>query len=164
MKRFLSLFILVSLILMSSFYSLTVSAASETVTFDYAGSCDWLIEVKNPETPSSTTSSKTFVISAVAVEGTIVTLYALNSETNLYEKIYVDEVALESAVGASGLYAQQIPLKEGMNNIMVYATNGVDDEAVRLEINLLNESFLDKIKSFTVEITTEIANTLNLGA
>lgn len=138
---------------------MTASASSETVTFDYAGSCDWLVEVKNPETVPATTSTKTFVISAVAVEGASITLYNLNPETNLYEKMYnADGVAIESVVGASGLYAQQITLKEGINNILVHATNGFDDEAIRLEINFLGENFLEKIKTFTVELTSGLAN------
>lgn len=164
MKRFLSLILLVSLAVSSLFCVGVSAASSESIPVEYTGTCDWLIEVKNPETPSSSTSSKTFVVSAVALEGTIVTLYSLNSETNLYEKIYVEEAPLESVVGASGLYAQQINLKEGLNNILVYASNGVNDETVRLEINFLGESFLDKIKSFTAEISTEIANTFNIGA
>jgi hypothetical protein len=83
----------------------------------------------------------------------------LNPETNLYEKMYNAEgVAIESVVGASGLYAQQITLKEGINNILVHATNGFDDEAIRLEINFLGESFLEKIKTFTVELTGGLAN------
>lgn len=126
-------------------------ASSETVTADYAGSCDWLITVKNPEVNPSDTSTKTFVISAVALEGTIITLYNFNPETELYDKLYVDGEPLETVVGASGLYAQQITLQEGMNNLMVYATNGVDDQSVRLDINLLSEGFIDKIKSFTID-------------
>lgn len=164
MNKILSSLLLISLIMSVLCCSSVSAASSESIPTDYTGSCDWLIEVKNPEIPSSTTSSKTFVVSAVALEGTIVTLYSLNSETNLYEKIYVDEAPLESVVGASGLYAQQITLKEGLNNILVYASNGVSDETVKLEINLLSESFLDKIKAFTVDITTEIANTFNIGA
>lgn len=158
MKKFFSLFLIFSLICVMGLSTITASASSETVTFDYAGSCDWLVEVKNPETVSSTTSTETFVISAVAVEGAVITLYTLNPETNLYDKMYADGVALESVVGASGLYAQQITLKEGINNIMVYASNGFDDEAIRLEINFLGESFLEKIKSFTVDITNGLAN------
>lgn len=151
MKKLFKTLIALSLVLMTCAMPLLASASSETVTYDYTGSCGWLITIKNPETESSTTSSKTFVLSAVAYEGTIITVYNLNPETNLYEKVYVDGQPLETVVGASGLYAQQITLKEGANNLMVYATNGVDDQAVRLEISLLSNGFIDKIKAFTID-------------
>ncbi|MBR2476741.1 MAG: hypothetical protein IKB50_01250 [Clostridia bacterium] len=145
MKRFIKTLIALSLTAVLGLCPLTGFAASESITYDYASSCDWLVTVINPETLSSTTSSRTFVISAVAVEGSVITVYSLNPETNLYEKIYVDGVPLETTVGASGLYAQQITLKDGTNNLMVYASNGVDDQAIRLDITLLEETFLEKL-------------------
>ncbi len=151
MKKLFKTLIALSLVVLTCAYPILGSASSETVTADYAGSCDWLITVKNPEATPSDTSSKTFVISAVALEGTIITLYNFNPETELFEKLYVDGEPLETVVGASGLYAQQITLQEGMNSLMVYATNGVDDQSVRLDINLLSEGFIDKIKSFTID-------------
>lgn len=151
MKNLFKTIISLSLIFLICVCPLLADAASETVTADYSATCDWLITVKNPEAAFSSTSSKTVVISAVALEGTIITLYNLNPETNLYEKIYVDGAALETVVGASGLYAQQITLKEGVNNLMVYATNGVDDQIAKLSINLLSEGFIDKIKSFAID-------------
>ncbi|MBE7012986.1 MAG: hypothetical protein E7416_02795 [Ruminococcaceae bacterium] len=166
MKRLFALLISI-FVIVTCVCSVNVFAAEETVAVDYVGNSESLIDVKNPEGPSHTTSVKTFVISAIAVEGATVTVYSLNTETNLYEKLYtevVDEnnvttvVPLESVVGASGLYAQQINLKEGMNNILVYASKDGMDETVRFDINLLSESFLDKIKAFTVEIKTELGN------
>lgn len=151
MKRVLNTIIALALVAVTCLCPIVSSASSETVTLDYAGTCDWLITIKNPESVSSTTSAKTLVISAVAVEGAMITVYNLNPQTNLYEKMYADGAPLEAVVGASGLYAQQITLKEGMNNLMVYATNGFDDQAIRLDINLLSEGFIDKIKSFTID-------------
>ena len=129
------------------------NASSEMIAHDYAGTCDWLVAVKNPATISSTTSTKTFVLSAVAIPGAIITIYNFNPQTNLYEKVYVEGEALETTVGASGLYAQQITLAEGVNNLLIYATNGFDDQATRLDINLISEGFIDKIKSFTIDFT-----------
>lgn len=152
MKKLLKSFIALSLIAMMCVCPIISSASSETVADNYAGTCDWLITIKNPETLTAATSTKTFVVSAVAVEGAAVTLYAYNSNTGLYEKIYdAAGLPLETTVGASGLYAQQITLKEGQNKLMVYATNGVDDQAIYLDINLLSEGFIDKIKSFTID-------------
>lgn len=187
MKRLLTLFITICVVL--SACSVVASAEGEAVVTaievataeevvipegaiaaGYVGNSDALIDVKNPEGPSYTTSAKTFVISAIAVEGATVSVFSFNPETGYYEKLYtevteiVDEtpvvktVPVESVVGASGLYAQQITLKDGLNNILVYATKDGMDETVRFDINFLGESFLDKIKAFTVEIATEIGS------
>ena len=157
MKRLFKTLTALTLAAIMCLGTLTAFASSDTVTRDYAGSCSFLMAIKNPEAVSSTTSTKTFVLSAVAVPGAIITLYKLNPETNLYDKIYVDYGPLETAVGASGLYAQQITLAEGMNNYMVYATNGFDDQAIHLEIKLLSEGIIDKIKSLTIDF----ANSFN---
>lgn len=154
MKKLLKTLIALSLTVVLGICPIAVSAASETLTNDYVSSCDWLATVVNPETLAVSTSSRTFVISAVAIEGSIITLYSLNPETNLYEKIYVDGVPMETVVGASGLYAQQIILKDGINNLMVYATNGFDDQAIRLDITLLEETFLDKMWFAPVDLVT----------
>lgn len=151
MKKLFKTLIALTLAVMAIAAPFAASAASETVTSTYAGSCNWLVTVKNPEAVSSVTSSKTFVLSAVALEGTVITLYSLNPDTGLYEKLYIDGAPLETAVGASGLYAQQITLKEGANSLMVYATNGVNDQTVKLEINLISEGIINKIKSFTID-------------
>lgn len=125
-------------------------ASPETLPASYGGNCSWLLDVKNPEGPATSTSNSVCVISAVGVEGTTVTLYSYNAATSLYEKIYADGVPLEAVIGASGLYAQQITLHDGMNKIMVTGTNGANEEVIRLDINVLGAGFLDKIKSFTV--------------
>lgn len=151
MKKLLKTLIALSLVAIICAMPIVSSASSEMVTRDYASSCNWLMTIKNPETAIYTTSTKTFVLSAVAIPGAIITVYNLNPYTNLYEKIYVDGTPLESTVGASGLWVQQVTLAEGMNNLMVYATNGFDDQANRLEINLLSDGIIDKIKSFTID-------------
>lgn len=187
MKRLLALFITICVML--SVCSIVASAEGEAVVSaievasaetvvipegavakDYVGNSDALIDVKNPEGPSYTTSARTFVISAIAVEGATVTVLSLNSETGYYEKLYTEvteivdgapvikTVPMESVVGASGLYAQQITLKDGINSILVYAAKDGLDETARFDINFLGESFLDKIKAFTVDIATEIGN------
>lgn len=151
MKRLLKTLVALSLTAIICAMPIVSSASSEMVTHDYASSCDWLMTIKNPETTVYTTSTKTFVLSAVAVPGAIITVYNLNSETNLYEKVYVEGSPLESTVGASGLWVQQVTLSEGLNRMMVYATNGFDDQAIHLEITLSSEGIIDKIKSFTID-------------
>ena len=53
---------------------------------------------------------------------------------------------LESYVGSSGLYVQQITLKDGLNSIMVVAhSSTVTYEVVKLEISLLNQGYMNKV-------------------
>ena len=125
-------------------------ASPETLPASYGGNCNWLLEVKNPEGPVTSTTNKTCVISAVGVQGTTVTLYAYNQATSQFEKMYVDGVPLEAVIGASGLFAQPVTLHEDLNKFLVLGTNGDNQEVVWLDVKLLGEGFLDKIKSFTI--------------
>lgn len=128
-------------------------ASPETLPASYGGTVDYLINIKNPDTVSSSTSTRTYVLSAVGVPGTTVTLYSMG-EDGLFHKMYVDGVALETVIGASGLYAQQITLIDGTNTLLVRCEGGEGEEqGVHLYINLLSQGFLDKLKSFTVDIT-----------
>ena len=123
-------------------------ASSENLPIDYKGSVNYLIDIRNPESVISSTTNKICVISAISLPGTVITLYTLNSETNTYDKMYSDDKALEATVGASGLYAQSVELKNGLNNIMVVASvNGETIETVKLEITLLKNSISENIKS-----------------
>ena len=123
-------------------------AASENVPKEYEGNANYLIDIRNPESIISSTTGKVCVISAIALPDTTVTLYSLNNDTNTYEKMYANGKALEATVGASGLYAQSIELKPGLNNIMVMASaNGEVIETVKLEITLLKSSVSDNVKS-----------------
>lgn len=123
-------------------------AANESLPSDFEGSVNYLIDIRNPESIISSTTNKSCVISAVALPGTTVTLYSFNAENNTYEKMYVDGKALESTVGASGLYAQNIELNNGLNTIMVVASaNGETIETVKLEITLLKNSVSENVKS-----------------
>jgi len=123
-------------------------ASNENLPADFSGSVNYLIDIRNPESIISSTTNKSCVISAVALPGTTVTLYEFNTSNNTYEKMYVGGRALEATVGASGLYAQNIELHNGLNTIMVVASaNGETIETVKLEITLLKSSVSENIKS-----------------
>ena len=136
------------LIIMICLMPLSAFASEETLSADYTGNGAELIEIKNPETTESTTANKACVISAVASSGTTVTLYTYNAETNTYVKMYSGEEALESVVGAAGLYAQNLELNPGTNNILVVATSGTSVETVRLQITLVKSNLIDTIRNF----------------
>ena len=140
--------ILTLLIVMVCLVPFSAFASEAALPADYVGTGAELIEIKNPETVVSTTANKSCVISAVAASGTTVTLYAYNAETNTYVKMYSGETALESVVGAAGLYAQNLELNPGTNNILVVATSGTAVETVRLQITLVKSNLMDTIRIF----------------
>ena len=143
-KKILSLLLALALIACP----LVSMAAAENLPKDYNGTVNYIVDIKNPESVISSTTSKTCVISASAVCGTKITLYQLNTATDKYEKMYIDGKALEATVGQSNMYAQSIELKNGLNSIMVVASaNGEAFETVKLEITLLRSSVSNNVKS-----------------
>lgn len=123
--------------------------AANSLPAYYSGTVDYLIDIRNPETIVSTTTNRNCVISAVAVKGTKVTLYAYNPATGVYEVLRnAHGEKLETYVGSSGLYVQQITLKDGLNSIMVVAnSSSVTYEVVKLEISLLNSGYMDNVNA-----------------
>ena len=148
MARFKTMLTVAVLVLILASMPL-VSSASSAVSLpaSYSGTVDYLIDIRNPETIVSTTTNRNCVISAVAVKGTKVTLYAYNPATGSYEILKnARGDRLESYVGSSGLYVQQITLKDGLNSIMVVANSStVTYEVVKLEISLLNQGYMNKV-------------------
>ena len=120
-------------------------ASAEVLPAGYVGNTDALIDVKNPDSPVSSTTNRVCVVSAVAVPGTTVTLYSYDSTLNQYNKMYSQGKAFESVVGAAGLYAQNIELKGGSNTILVVATSGNLTETVKLDITMIRSDVAENI-------------------
>lgn len=139
--------LILALVVALTIIPMTSFASAETLAPDYVGNTTDLIDIKNPEAATASTTNKACVISAVATDGTTVTLYKLDAATNTYTKLYTDGKALESVVGAAGLYAQNIELSYGTNSIMVVASNGNLVETVKLEITLIKSNLIDTIKN-----------------
>ena len=133
--------------ILSVFPVLSGLASANSLPSYYSGTVDYLIDIRNPETIVSTTTNRNCVISAVAVKGTKVTLYAYNTATGVYEVLRnASGEKLETYVGNSGLYVQQITLKDGLNSIMVVANSTtVTYEVVKLEISLLNQGYMNNV-------------------
>lgn len=147
MSKFITALVLI--VAMSSIPFVSGLASANSLPAYYSGTVDYLIDIRNPETIVSTTTNRNCVISAVAVKGTKVTLYAYNSATGTYDVLrnaYGEK--LETYVGSSGLYVQQITLKDGLNSIMVVANSStVTYEVVKLEISLLNKGYMDNVNA-----------------
>lgn len=129
----------------------TSFAAPEFLGANYVGSVDSLVDILNPDSFSTTTSNSVCVVSAAAKEGTMVAIYMYDVSTGMYRKIntYFNGVKFEeSAVGASGLYARQVLLREGLNKILVYAQKDSAIQTTRLEVTLLSEAYVGNLKTF----------------
>ncbi len=135
------------IVLLCAMPILSHAASANVLPTYYSGTVDYLIDIRNPETIVSTTTNRNCVISAVAMKGTKVSLYAYNPASGSYEILKnAWGERLESYVGSSGLYVQQISLKDGLNSIMVVAhSSSVTYEVVKLEISLLNQGYMKNV-------------------
>ncbi len=138
---------IITLLLAFIIFVLPVSAlaSAEVLPATYAGNTNSLIEIKNPNAATSSTANRACVISAVAVPGTTVTLYSYDAVNNQYVKMYSEGKALETEVGAAGLFAQNIELKNGSNTILVVASYGNYTETEKLEITLVKSEVAESI-------------------
>ncbi len=109
------------------------------------------IDIYNPETVVSTTTQKDYVLSGVAKSGVVVSVYIYNKAEAKYKLVEIGDNAAVQTIGASGYFAQRVSLAEGKNDILVRVDSSQDSEiasqVVRLEINLLVDSFWSKIKN-----------------
>ncbi len=131
--------------------TMSFAAAPEFLGSGYKGNATNLVDILNPDSFSTTTSNSICVVSAAANQGTNVAIYMYDAATGMYRKIntFFNGVKFEeAAVGASGLYARQVLLREGLNKILVYAKKGDAIQTVRLEVTLLSEAYVGNLRTF----------------
>lgn len=146
LNRFIS--ILLITVIVSLFGSFSAFAAPESLSNDIVSNVESLFTLKTPDTENLSTTNKVLPVSCVAPEGAVITLYKYSAITDSYNKLYAGETPFETTVGATMLYATQLELTMGSNKFMVYCTMGDENYQVqKFEVKLLNESFMEKIKS-----------------
>ena len=118
-----------------------------TISLSEQGNSSNLIYIKRPESHSASTSDRTYTISAVGTQGTKIKVYKYNAQTGNCT-IYKNE----TSIGASGLYSVVVDLPNDSNIFVVTAENGSQNQAVRIDINKIKKSTVDKLKSVTVTI------------
>lgn len=155
MKR-VSIILLLALTL--SFCAMPAFAAPQEMAAVPESSGMLYIDIYNPETVVSTTTQKDYVLSGVAKSGVVVSVY-------MYDKASAKYVLVPDAVqtiGASGYFAQRVSLNEGKNDILVRVDasddSSIASQVVRLEINLLVDSFWAKIKNASSNMMQELKN------
>ncbi len=133
-------------VLMSLCFS--VYASPDVLPGTVTSTADGYVTLLAPEQLITSTTNKSLPISASAPQGTTVTVYRYNYSTGYYQKIVTGDVPLESYVGATSLFAGRVDLNAGLNKFLI--RGAWDDNTytvVKFEVNVLNEGFMDRIKS-----------------
>lgn len=146
MKRFISL-ILIALSLVVALPSVSYAAFGNTLSLYTAGNNNSLIYIKRPESHSASTSDRTYTISAVGSKGTKIKVYRYNPSTGT-----CNIIKSETQIGASGLYSTVVDLTADTNVFLVTAENGASNQVVRIDINKIKKSTVNRLKSVTVTI------------
>lgn len=145
LNRFVSAVLAFSLIML---LGVSAFAAPETLPVDVESTASELITLKAPDTENLSTTNKLLPVSAVAPQGAHVAVYKYSAATDTYNKLYSGENALEATVGATMLFASQVELTQGSNKFLIRsAADEYTYQVVKFEVKLLNEGFMDKIKS-----------------
>lgn len=144
-KKFLSImFIAVALM---ALMPISGYAFGNTVSLYETGTSSNIIYIKRPESHSASTSDKTYTISAVGEQGTKIKVYRYNPSSGVCELI-----KNETYIGASGLYSVVVDLTSDSNIFMVTAESGKGSQAVRIDIDKIKKSTIDRLKNVTVTI------------
>lgn len=127
--------------------SVCFASYGSTIPADAVGTRSDIITIKRPESLSASTSDKTYTISATGAQGTRIKVYKYNGAERLGRL-----VTSEREIGASGLYSTVVDLNDDNNTFIVYAENSNGSQVVRIGINKIKKSTIDKLKSVTVTI------------
>ncbi|MBE7041754.1 MAG: hypothetical protein E7400_07295 [Ruminococcaceae bacterium] len=124
-----------------------VYASPDVLPGTVVSTAEGYLNLLSPEQLTTSTTNKSLPVSALAPDGTEVTVYRYNISTGNYHKIVKNEVPLEAIVGATSLFAGRVDLTPGLNKFLI---RGARDEntytVVPFEVNVLNEGFMDRIK------------------
>ncbi len=118
-----------------------------TISLTEKGNSSNIIYIKRPESLSASTSDRTYTISAVGEQGTKIKVYKYNPASDVCTII-----KNETYIGASGLYSVVVDLPDNSNTFMVTAENAKGTQAVRIDIDKIKKSTIDRLKSVTVTI------------
>lgn len=146
MKRFISI-LLIAFSLMAVMPVITYADYGNSISLYETGNSSTLIYIKRPESRSASTSDRTYTISAVGGQGTKVKIYRYNPYTGA-----CNIIKNEAVIGASGLYSTVVDLVSDSNVFMVTAENGANNQVVRIDINKIKKSTVDRLKNVTVTI------------
>ena len=136
MKRIIAL-IMIALSLVLAVPSVSYAAFGNSLSIYAQGNNNTLIYIKR----------RTYTISAVGAPGTKVRVYRYNPNAGV---CYL--IKNETQIGASGLYSTVLDLTADSNVFMVTAENANGNQVVRIDINKIKKSTVNKLKNVTVTI------------
>lgn len=126
-------------------------AMPETLPFDLGSNAE-LIEVLNPEEDEVINYSETCLLSCTAEPGTEVTLFEKLTDS-LYIPMLLDDEAITSKVGESGVLAFEITFdKDSENEIMFYAESEGKYQTVLKKIIIENSTKKESVKHKVINI------------
>ena len=123
------------------------AAFSNTISLYEKGNASNIIYIKRPESLSASTSDRTYTISAVGEQGTKIRLYKYNPARGVCELIRG-----ETSMGASGLYSVVVDLTGDSNVFVITGESYRGSQAVRIDIDKIKKSTVDRLKNVTVTI------------
>ena len=144
LKKFVSVMFLVLVVFLPC---TTFAAFGNSIALGTSGTRSDLIYIKRPESHSASTSDRTYTISAVGGQGTRIKIYRYNASAGV-----ANIIKGETQIGASGLYSVVVDLPNDYNTFLVTAENGYGTQVVRIDINKIKKSTVDKLKSVTVTV------------
>lgn len=127
--------------------SLNVYASPDVLPGTVTSTAEGYVTLLSPEQLTTSTTNKNLPVSALAPNGTEVTVYRYNMTTGNYHKIVKNDAPLEAIVGATSLFAGRVDLTPGLNKFLIRGAR--DDNTytvVHFEVNVLSEGFMDRIK------------------
>lgn len=145
-KKLLSVLLVITA-LMAFVPVMSYAAFPNTISLNEKGNSTDIIYIKRPESLQASTSDKTYTISAVGPQGTKIKVYKYDKQENNCKII-----KNETKIGASGLYSVVVDLSDNSNIFVVTAENGNNTQAVRIDIDKIKKSTLDRLKNVTVTI------------
>ena len=140
----------------------TSLAFYETLPKDI-GSNASIMEILNPEEKDSVSYSDSYVVSCTAEPGTEITLYERYDDT-LYVPMMLDNEAITSVVGDSGLFLFTLTFKpNSKNRIMFFAQNGAKYQTEFRTISIKEKEEEEIIEYKIMNIRNFVVTNLKYG-
>ncbi len=149
MKR-ISAISAVILILFSGICAFAAHPAS--IGGDEVSTASDLIVVKKPEANNSATTKTTYGITGTGKNGVSVAYYTAAADGTYSIALNADGEALQSTIGAAGVFYKQVSLSEGHNKFAVRAEYNGLCQVTYLDINLLKQEVIDNMNSLNNDV------------
>ena len=128
-------------------------AAPATVSPSAVSTSSNLVVITNPPYFTSTTQ-KGVVFCGYGTPGTKITFYTYGN--NVYSPITSGASPVTVTINASGVFWKKVNFTVGAHKVIVYAEKNGAHQIVKREINVLGNSITDRLRDFTINLTTDL--------